>query len=60
MTWTLYFVFLSGLAPKSSKGTLPQNIFILKSDHIDHINSYDIGSLDKEKFKISKMAFLAF
>ena len=29
------------------KGTLPQNIFIIKSGHIDHINFLKIGGLNK-------------
>ena len=29
------------------KGTLPQNIFVLKTGHIGHINSFNIGGLNK-------------
>ena len=34
------------------KGTLPENIFILKKGHIGHINSQDIGGLKKTFLKI--------
>ena len=33
------------LSLQNLKGTLPQNIFILKSCHISHIDSSDIGGL---------------
>ena len=34
------------------KGNLPQNIFILKSGQIVHINSLNIGGLHKLQFEL--------
>ena len=41
------------------KGTLPQNIFSLKSSHIKHINYSDIGDL-KDFFVVAEMAISVF
>ena len=43
---TIYTTNL-GMESNMVKGTLPQNIFILKSGHIGHINSLNIGCLNK-------------
>ena len=41
------------------KGTLPQNIFIIKSCHIGHINSLNIGFSKKSFRKFNEIAISA-
>ena len=42
------------------KGTLPQNIFILKSCHIGHKNSLNIGVLKKLLYKFGRNSNLSY